>query len=145
MNRFHRRLASAFFALGLGLAAGGLATVHAADKNGKCADCGRVQQIKTSEKSDWKKYAAPAAGAVVGGVVGNQLGGGRGRTALTVAGAAGGAYAGHKVEEKHRDTVYEVVVAMDDGTSRTVTYESTPPVHKGDRVRLRDGKLVLVQ
>jgi outer membrane lipoprotein SlyB len=111
----------------------------------KCSNCGRVEQIRSSEKSDWKKYAAPAGGAVVGGLVGNQFGGGSGKTALTVVGALGGALAGHKVEEKHRDKVYEVVVKMDDGSHRTVTYESSPPVREGDRVKLRDGQLVLVE
>ena len=111
----------------------------------KCSNCGRVEQIRAIEKSDWKKYAAPAAGAVVGGVVGNQFGGGSGKTALTVVGALGGALGGHKVEEKTRDKVYEVVVKMDDGSHRTVTYQSSPPVREGDRVKLRDGQLVLVE
>lgn len=38
-----------------------------------------------------RSSAAPVLGAIVGGVVGNQFGDGRGRTAMTVAGAALGA------------------------------------------------------
>jgi outer membrane lipoprotein SlyB len=38
------------------------------------------------------------AGAAIGGIVGNQVGGGTGRTVATVAGAAGGAYVGHEIE-----------------------------------------------
>ena len=111
----------------------------------KCTNCGRVQDIRVSESSDWKKYAAPAAGAVVGGVIGNQFGGGSGKTALTVVGALGGGLLGHKAESKSRDKVYEVIVKMDDGSHRTVSYQSQPPVRQGDRVRLRDGQLVLVE
>ena len=40
-------------------------------------------------------YTAPLAGGIVGGVVGNQFGRGRGKTALTVAGALLGASMGH--------------------------------------------------
>jgi outer membrane lipoprotein SlyB len=117
---------------------------NAAAQSKKCTNCGRVEQIRASDESDWKKYAAPAAGGVVGGVIGHQFGGGSGKTALTIAGALGGALVGHKVEKKSRDKVYEVVVKMDDGSHRTVTYKSQPPVREGERVRLRDGQLVAV-
>jgi uncharacterized protein YcfJ len=40
-------------------------------------------------------------GAIVGGVVGHQFGGGSGKTALTVAGAAVGGTIGYKVAEHH--------------------------------------------
>ena len=79
-----------------------------------------------------------------GGLIGNQFGGGSGRTLLTVAGALGGGLPGHTVEAKQRDKIYEVIVRMDDGCERTVTYQSPPPVREGDGVRLRDGQLVLV-
>jgi uncharacterized protein YcfJ len=36
---------------------------------------------------------------MVGGLVGNQFGHGNGRSAMTLAGAAGGAYAGHAIEK----------------------------------------------
>jgi outer membrane lipoprotein SlyB len=117
----------------------------AQSKAKKCSNCGNVAQIRAVEQSDWKKYAAPAAGAVVGGVIGHQFGGGSGKTALTVVGALGGGLVGHKVESKNRDKVYEVIVRMDDGSNRTVTYQSQPPVREGDRVRLRDGQLVVVE
>jgi len=143
MKRIVPWLFAAALACGPALTAPGV--VHAAGKGGKCSNCGRVARITAVEQSDWKKYAAPAAGAVAGGVIGNQFGGGSGKTALTVVGALGGAFLGHKVEEKSRDKVYEVVVAMDDGSNRTVTYKSAPPVREGDRVRLRDGQLVVVE
>ena len=143
MDRFLHFAAACAAALAL---SGGYAGDAAAQSKGKkCTNCGNVAQIRVSESSDWKKYAAPVGGAVVGGVIGNQFGGGSGKTALTVVGALGGGLLGHKAESKHRDKVYEVVVRMDDGTHRTVTYKSQPPVREGDRVRLRDGQLVLVE
>jgi len=145
MNRFTHLVVSAFVAVALAFGPGGFAAAQSNGKNAKCSNCGKVEQIRVVEQSDWKKYAAPAAGAVVGGVIGHQFGGGSGKTALTVVGALGGGMAGHKVEEKHRDKVYEVIVRMDDGSHRTVTYQSSPPVREGDRVRLRDGQLVLVE
>jgi outer membrane lipoprotein SlyB len=144
MNRFLRVILAG--SLALALAWGYAASAAAQPKGGsKCSNCGRVAQVNTHEASDWKKYAAPVGGAVVGGVIGNQFGGGSGKTALTVVGALGGGLLGHKVESNNRDNVYEVIVRMDDGTHRTVTYKSPPPVRQGDRVRLRDGQLVLVE
>lgn len=144
MNGTIRRIAVACFAMAATLGTGGIAGAQQ-HKDSKCADCGRVEQVRTVEKTSGMKYAAPIAGAVVGGVIGNQFGGGSGRTALTIAGALGGAFAGHKVEETHRDKAYEVIVAMDDGTKRSVHYEAQPPLRAGDRVKLRDGQLVLVE
>ena len=63
-------------------------------------------QVTFPEKQCWKErvrhqgrghegsYTPVIAGAIVGGVVGNQFGGGRGRDALTVAGALLGASVG---------------------------------------------------
>jgi outer membrane lipoprotein SlyB len=143
MREAIRTLIAAFLALAL--APGAIQGAAAQSQGKKCSNCGRVDQIRASEQSDWKKYAAPVGGAVVGGAIGHQFGGGSGKTALTVVGALGGGLLGHKVESSHRDKIYEVVVRMDDGSFRTVTYKSPPPVREGDRVRLRDGQLVLVE
>jgi uncharacterized protein YcfJ len=45
--------------------------------------------------------APTVLGAIVGGVVGHQFGGGSGKTALTVAGAAVGGTIGYRVAERH--------------------------------------------
>jgi uncharacterized protein YcfJ len=42
-----------------------------------------------------------ATGAVVGGLIGNQVGGGRGRTLATVAGAVGGGFLGNIAGQKY--------------------------------------------
>jgi uncharacterized protein YcfJ len=40
-------------------------------------------------------------GAVVGGLLGNQVGGGNGRKLATVAGVVGGGFAGHEIDRRH--------------------------------------------
>lgn len=82
------------------------------------------------------------AGAVVGGVLGNQVGGGTGRTVATVAGAAGGAYVGHELEnrQKQRTTdVYRVGIRMNNGAYQTLTQSENTNLRVGDRVRIDSG------
>ncbi len=54
-----------------------------------------------------RRSATPAlAGAIVGGVIGNQFGGGRGNTALTIAGAALGGSVGHDLYRQRASGPY---------------------------------------
>jgi len=99
------------------------------------------------------------AGAVIGGVLGHQIGGGTGRDIATVAGAAGGGYAGNRVQKNLQDkdtytttdqkcntvydksqkrTGYEVRYRLGDQES-SVKMDHDP----GDRIPVRNGKLVL--
>ena len=48
-------------------------------------------------------FTAPLAGALLGGVIGNQFGGGDGKTALTVGGALLGASIGDDIADANRD------------------------------------------
>ena len=66
------------------------------------------------EEQVWRhqphEVAPTVLGAIVGGVVGHQFGGGHGKTALTVAGAAIGGTIGHQVAHRHgRGGSYPVV------------------------------------
>ncbi len=80
------------------------------------------------------------AGGVLGGVLGHQIGSGRGNTVATVAGAAGGAYVGNKVEQnKNTKSYWTVTIKMDGGNTRTFTYSNQPTVKEGERVKLVDG------
>ena len=84
---------------------------------------------------------------IVGGVLGHQIGSGRGNTVATIAGAAGGAYAGNEIEKNQKKKTYwAVAIRMDNGTTRNFTYTSKPAVHEGERVKLVDGgrRLALV-
>jgi len=83
------------------------------------------------------------AGAAIGGLLGSQIGGGGGKTATTVAGAAGGAYVGHEMEKKRRadNKIYKVTIRIDDGTTQSFAQEMAPTVHAGERVRITNGVL----
>ncbi|MDP2397144.1 MAG: glycine zipper 2TM domain-containing protein [Burkholderiales bacterium] len=82
------------------------------------------------------------AGAVVGGVLGNQVGGGTGQTVATVAGAAGGAYVGNEIEKSQQQKTadaYKITVRMDSGQHQTVTQGNNAGLRVGDRVRIDNG------
>ncbi|MGN6703621.1 MAG: glycine zipper 2TM domain-containing protein [Burkholderiaceae bacterium] len=87
--------------------------------------------------------AGTVVGAVAGGLLGNQVGSGRGRSAATVAGAVGGALAGNQIEKRRADQqpAYNVRVHLDDGSYRTVTQDSVADLRVGNRVRIENGRV----
>ena len=106
----------------------------------QCTDCGRVQSIRFVEEEGRGTGAGAVAGGVLGGVLGHQIGSGRGNTVATIAGAAGGAYVGNKVEQNRNKKAYwTVTLKMDSGNTRTFTYSNQPTVKEGERVKLVDG------
>jgi outer membrane lipoprotein SlyB len=105
-----------------------------------CKDCGQVQSIRYVEEKGKTSGVGLVAGGVLGGVLGHQIGGGTGKTVATVAGAAGGAYVGNKVEQnKNTKGHWEVSLKMDAGSIRTLTFSSQPTVKEGERVKVVDG------
>lgn len=114
-----------------------------------CADCGTVESVTPVQRQGEVNGVAvgnttiglgTVAGGVVGGLLGNQVGGGSGKTAMTVLGAAGGAFAGNQIEKNMKKvTVYQVRVRMNDGTTRTVEVSSSVPV--GSRVIVEGNNL----
>jgi outer membrane lipoprotein SlyB len=105
-----------------------------------CAGCGVVVNIVAIEQKGDGSGLGAVAGGVVGGVLGNQVGGGTGKKILTVAGVAGGAYAGHQAEKAlNAKTRYEVTVNMDDGNTRSFSYDRQPDFPIGSRVKLVNG------
>jgi uncharacterized protein YcfJ len=93
-------------ALSLGSAAyaAGQSTTKSGTKSSSTTPhCYDVQVQKPKEVKDEHKVAGTALGAVAGGLLGNQIGGGSGKTIATVAGAAGGAYAGRKIQENNQN------------------------------------------
>jgi len=52
---------------------------------------------------DENRIAGSAIGAVVGGLLGNQVGGGNGKKLATIAGAAAGGYAGNQVQKSMQE------------------------------------------
>ena len=80
---------------------------------------------------------------MVGGVLGNQIGGGTGKTVATVVGTVGGAVAGNEIEKNVRsETHYDVVVKLDNGSSRTVRFQAEPVFKVGAKVKLSGDTLV---
>ena len=118
----------------------------------------RVKHVKRGHRRD---YAPTIAGAVLGGVVGNQLGHGRNRDALTVAGAVLGATVGHQysgwgsdrrrgkrvyfTEEQHCETVdnyveEEVLVGYRvKYRYRGRVFTTRTDEHPGRRIRVKVG------
>lgn len=54
------------------------------------------------QPKDSNQIAGMAIGGVAGGLLGHQVGGGKGKTLATVAGAVGGGYAGKKIQENQQ-------------------------------------------
>lgn len=107
-----------------------------------CSNCGNVESVHTIKERAQGSGVGAAGGAVIGGLLGNQIGGGTGRTLATAAGAIGGAVVGNQVEGNMKATTsYEIRVRLDDGTLRTFRQSSPPAWHSGDRVRIVKGRL----
>jgi outer membrane lipoprotein SlyB len=94
-----------------------------------CETCGTVESVTPVTRKGQGTGLGAVGGAVLGGVLGHQVGSGRGNDLATVVGAVGGGVVGHKVEQNVRKTtVYQVRVRMDDGSSRTIEQASAPAV-----------------
>ena len=108
-----------------------------------CYSCGTVQSVNVVTEAGKASGAGAVTGAVLGGVAGHQMGGGKGKDAMTVIGVIGGALAGNATEKAIKKTqFYEVTVRMDDGTVQTYTYQTVPPFSSGDAVRVDGGQLM---
>ncbi|KFI06413.1 glycine zipper 2TM domain-containing protein [Massilia sp. BSC265] len=107
-----------------------------------CSNCGNVESVRAIKQRAEGSGLGAAGGAVIGGLLGNQIGGGTGRTIATAAGAVGGAVVGNQVEGNMKATTsYEIRVRLDDGTLRTFRQSSPPAWRSGDRVRIVKGRL----
>ncbi|MBI2311151.1 MAG: glycine zipper 2TM domain-containing protein [Betaproteobacteria bacterium] len=109
----------------------------------KCENCGVVEGITVREQEGEATGLGAIAGGVAGALLGNQAGQGRGKTAATVVGAAGGAYAGHQVEKSMKKAKrYDISVRMDDGTTRIISQTTEPAVKVNDKVKIVEGLVV---
>lgn len=107
-----------------------------------CADCGVIESIQIINDVKETSGIGLVGGAVVGGLLGNQVGGGRGKDVATVAGAVGGAVAGNAIEKQSGSTRhYEITVRFDDGSSRVFNEANPPAWQPGDHVRVIDGAI----
>jgi len=108
---------------------------------------------------DKDRLLGTGLGAVVGGILGHQVGGGNGKTLATVAGAAAGGYAGNKIQQKTQEadtyttTEQRCVTAYDkkeEPAGFDVVYEYAGKRHHvhtdrdpGSSLPVSDGKVVL--
>jgi outer membrane lipoprotein SlyB len=107
-----------------------------------CKSCGYVTSIRAIKTRAQGSGVGAGAGAVIGGLLGNQVGGGSGKQIATVAGAVGGAVVGNQVEGNMRATTsYEITVRLDNGKVRTFHQQSAPRWSEGDRVKVVKGSL----
>ena len=112
-------------------------TSTASKSTAKCADCGKVLGIVMGEKKGKGGAIGTIGGGVAGALLGHQIGGGTGKDITTIAGAAGGAYAGYKAEEKLRSSkIWTVTVGMDSGEQRVIEFDHDPGLASGDLVRV---------
>lgn len=107
------------------------------DKNNKiCGDCGKIIAVNIQDKQGEGGALGLIAGGVAGGLLGNQIGGGTGRSLATIAGAAGGAYAGKKVEENMKSSkVWVVSVQYDNGEKNTYDFDHDPGYRSGELIK----------
>ena len=108
-----------------------------------CNICGVVESVNLVEQKGEGSGLGAVAGGVAGALVGNQIGNGNGRTIATIAGIAGGAYAGNEIEKNVKKTAhYSIKVKMNDGSFRTVQQKTDPGLVVGDKVKIVNGAVV---
>jgi outer membrane lipoprotein SlyB len=121
----------------------GQAIIITPAQRASCAGCGRVEAVTSIERKGTSQGVGAVAGGVLGAVVGNQIGKGSGRAIATIIGAVGGGVAGNAIEKNAtKETVYQVLVRMDDGSLRSVEQGTTPVIGAavvvdGNTLRLR--------
>ena len=98
---------------------------------------GVVESVRTVKLEGTKSPVGTAGGAVVGGVAGSTVGGGKGQAIATVLGAIVGGLAGSAAEEGlTRKDGLEITVKLDSGTMIAVVQEADDQFQPGERVRI---------
>lgn len=103
----------------------------------KNPDFGVVSRIDIQDaRPDQLNMGGTAIGAIVGGVLGNQVGGGSGKKAATVIGAIAGGAAGNQIGNNvSRNKIWNVYVTFEDGQTAVYQYPNDPQVSVGTPVR----------
>ena len=122
-------------------------------------ECHDESVTRTKPIKDQDRLLGTGIGAVVGGLLGHEIGGGSGKTLATIAGAAGGGYAGNKIQEKTQqgdtyttteqrcNTVYDM---KEESAGFEVAYEYQGHEHHvrmdhdpGSSLPVKDGEVVV--
>ena len=110
-----------------------------------CNTCATVQTVKQEKHKGKGGILGMAGGAVVGGLLGNQVGGGTGKTIATVGGAVAGGMVGNEVQKRVTSKkVWVTTVKMKDGTTKTFEQEAQPAWATGNVVKI-DGTTLTKQ
>lgn len=120
----------------------GLRAQAATSNDGRCtrATCGEVTSVTARQVKGQGSGVGVVSGAVLGGLVGNQMGKGTGNTVLTVGGAVAGGFAGNEVEKNiKKHTVYRTAVRMGDGTVHEYTLNTQYAL--GTKVSVINGRV----
>jgi len=109
----------------------------------RCEQCGVVSDIRQIETQKGSSPLGMVIGAVAGGLLGNQVGKGNGRTAATVVGAVAGGAVGNEVGKRNGqpDQAFKISVRLDDGRYATVTQADDPQIRQGDYVEIRNNRV----
>jgi uncharacterized protein YcfJ len=107
-------------------------------------DCGHVSNVHKEKRKGEGGAVGIVGGAVVGGLLGNQIGKGNGRKVATVGGAVAGGFAGNEVQ-KHVTSkeVWVTKVTMRDGSTRTFEQQAQPAWKTGSVVKVHGKGLAL--
>lgn len=110
-----------------------------------CANCGTVVAVNVVEVAGKESGAGVVIGGAVGGLLGNQIAQHKDKELATLAGAVGGAVAGHYIEKNMKKSkAYDVVVKMENGEERTLSHTADPALVAGDKVKI-EGELAVKQ
>lgn len=105
-----------------------------------CAGCGMVTAVRPAALRGEPQWM----GTISGGVPGRpSSGGGSGYTRPFTGHSATSAPPGQDDVATRTRTIYEVVVLMDDQTTRKLHYEHRPALSVGDKVRVSGGQVYL--
>ena len=110
-----------------------------------CDTCGTVQSVAREKRKGHGGVLGMAGGAVAGGLLGNQIGGGTGKTVATVGGAVAGGVVGNEIQKKMTSKkVYVTSVKMKDGSVKSFEQEAQPVWVAGNVVKV-DGTTLTKQ
>lgn len=104
-----------------------------------CSSCAVVTSVRTETREGEASALGTVGGAVIGGLLGNQIGGGNGKKLATVGGAVAGGYAGREIEKRQKSRTVWIIEARErDGRLRHFERSSDPGLRSGDEIRLTD-------
>jgi outer membrane lipoprotein SlyB len=110
-----------------------------------CENCGTVQEVRHEKQKGEGGAVGIIAGAAAGGLLGNQIGGGSGKTLATVGGAVAGGFVGNEVQKRVTSKdVWVTQIRMRDGSVRNFEHAKQPAWKTGSLVRVNGNTVTLV-